>query len=246
MSFMKGILVFLAVAVVLSGFGVCGWLIFQKSEELDQTNASNAILNVNLATTQGLLSQAQDKATAIQGQLDAERAGATALEIELAAQMTRIAALETELEGLYALVDDEDIAAELARLSAELAEANADLTRLMTESAATLTELAKIKNPRHFGTKEELKDWLEHDDTNTNPDYELLGPANRAFILQVKALRDGYILPAAIDADDDNIYVWNIAVIGTTVYVVNADTDEIFELAIFSDTLPVGPSEVIK
>lgn len=246
-SFMKGLLLFVAIAVILGGFGVCGWLIIQKNDDLNQANAAISSANASLAAIQGRLSEAQASVTALQRQLETERADASALQVELEASIVKVAALEMELESIHALLDDNqgDIATEIKRLGDELADANADLIKLRAESAAVLAELTKIKNPQHFGSLEDLKAWLERDDTNTNPDYALLSLADKAFILQVKALRDGYLLPAAIDADDDSIYSWNIAIIGSSIYVVSADTDEVYHLANFTAP-PVHPSDAIK
>ena len=203
----KGILTFLAIIVILGGFGWGGWLLVQTTDELNQAKSTINSINANLSTAQT--------------QLNEEKTRSANLQI-------KIQALESELESIKQLVGEpqSDIAAEISRLNAELAKAKADAN-------ATLVELTKIKNPRHFYTIEELRAWLEQDDTNTNPNYETLGLADKAFILQVKALRDGYLLPAAIDADSDHIYSWNIAVVGAGIYVVTADTDEVLFLANF-------------
>lgn len=119
------------------------------------------------------------------------------------------------------------------KVSADLAKANDDLSDLTKTNEEQMAELNKIKDPRHFYTIEELRAWLQRDDTNTNPAYASLSLAEKAFVLQVKALRDGYLLPAAIDADPQHIYSWNVAVIGASIYVVTASNDETMFLANF-------------
>lgn len=225
---MKWFLIILAIVVVLGGAGYGGWLLIQKNDELDKANATVANLNTSLTAAQSQLSNAQ-------GQLASEKARATELQTNLDISMARVIELENEIATINNLLNGSqgDIATEINRLTAQLSAANAELAALKTSTAASLAELTKIKSPHHFYTIEELRDWLERDDTNTNPEYGLLGPADKAFILQVKALRDGFLLPAAVDADTEHIYSWNIAVIGPSIYVVTAETDEATLLANF-------------
>ena len=87
----------------------------------------------------------------------------------------------------------------------------------------------------------ELEIWLEKDDTDTNDAYSSLKSEEKAYILQVKALRDGYILSACIDWDSNYIYSWNVAIVGDTVYSINAATDVVNEGPSFYDDLPLHP-----
>jgi len=241
---MKWLLTFLAVAVIVGGLGYGAWFMLQTSDELDQAHATINSLNANLNTMQGRLSEAQTNAANAQGQLDAEKARTNILQQDLESSQAKVYELERALAAINDLLDGmpgDDIAAEISRLNGELAKANAELADSIAANKAAVTELTKLKNPRHFYSLQELKDWLEQDDTNTNPDYASLSLADKAFVLQVKALRDGFILPAAIDADDDYIYSWNIAVIGASIYVVIADTDEVSFLAAFGAP-PINPS----
>ena len=165
------------------------------------------------------------------------------LQGELEASKAKIATLESELASAQAQIGggtNDDLVAEINRLNdnlasavTELAGANTSIAQLNEEKSALQSQIDDIAAPRHFYSVEELNAWLAADDTNTNPDYALLGPAEKSFILQVRALRDGLLLPAAIDADNDHIYSWNVAVVGASIYVVTASTDETLFLANF-------------
>ena len=239
---MKWFLAFLATIVVLGGFGYSGWLILQKEDELNQAHFTINSLNANLATAQSQLSSAQTGAADIRGQLDAEKSRSNTLQNELDAAKNAIANLEVKLADITALLSgtQNDIAAEINRLKSDILDAEAKLVSLRALNAelvsahdATLAELRIVQDPRHFYSIEELRDWLARNNVNANPEYASLGLADKAFILQVKALRDGYLLPAAIDADEQHIYSWNIAIIGASIWVVIADTNETMFLANF-------------
>ena len=262
------VFLFFLVIVLLAGLGGGAWFYLQQTEELNQTRTTLSGLNESLISLQDQLATEQANASSILGQLATEKARAaglesqlsssnsrgTSLQTELDASRARISALETELAAVKTSLTgtQTEIAAELARVTAELAKSKADLATAIGEleelSAATTgrieqltAELRKIKDPRHFYTIEELTAWLAADDTNTNPAYASLGLAEKAFILEVKALRDGYLLPASVDADNQYIYSWNTAIIGAGIYVVTAGTDQTLFLANFDTPPPQRP-----
>ena len=228
---MKWILALIAIVAIVGGVGCSVWFLLQN-DELKQDNADISSANARLTEE---LSAARANATEAKLQLDVEKIRANNLQVELNASKDRVAALEAELEAIQNLLDgsSDNIASEISRLNAELAQARAELAALTAANDTAIADLKKVSSPRHFYSIEELRDWLARDDTNTNPAYASLGLADKAFILQVKALRDGYILSTAIDADAQHIYSWNIAIVGPSIYVVIADTDEVIFLANF-------------
>jgi hypothetical protein len=96
---------------------------------------------------------------------------------------------------------------------------------------ATLSEeLQTVKDPRHFTSLQELISWLAQDDTDTA--YAGRTATELVLILQVRALRDGYLLPANmedVDGDYNVDIVGNIAYIGGNGYVVVPGTDDVVE-----------------
>ncbi len=100
-------------------------------------------------------------------------------------------------------------------------------------------ELKTVKDPRHFESVTELVGWLDQDDTDTK--YKDGSDAQIAFILQVRALRDGYLLPA-IPLRVNNTPTWrNMAIIGDGVYWINALDDNTRRRSFNVDPIPSHP-----
>jgi len=207
----------------------------------------------NAASLQGQLINEKNKVAGLESDLNnaknqqnASAGQNTALKADIETSNAKIAALESELAAVQAVnsgtqaeitAQIDRLNTEVSKLNDELAKANINLNKANTDLNAQKTlvasqqaELIKLKDPRHFYTIEELNTWLQRDDTNTNPAFATLGLADKAFILQVRALRDGYLLSAAVDADSEYIYSWNVAIIGAEIYVVTASTDGINKL----------------
>ena len=217
--------------------------------ELTTEQAKAAGIQTQLATEKNRAAVLEGELVTVRGQQNASASQITSLKAELEASKAKITSLENELTATQTLISgtQKEVAAEMSKLTAEISKLNGDLSKakadlakasldisgLKSANATQLADLNKVKDPRHFYTIEELRAWLERDDTNTNPSFASMGLAEKAFILQVRALRDGYLLPAAVDADSEHIYSWNVAVIGASIYVVTAGTDETLFLANF-------------
>ena len=65
---------------------------------------------------------------------------------------------------------------------------------------------------------------------------------NLSFILQVKALRDGYLLPATweYNFEEDVLYIYNVAIIEDEIRWVWAD-DDYTEFVSYTSPLPSRP-----
>ena len=84
------------------------------------------------------------------------------------------------------------------------------------EIASQQTKIDKVIAPRHFNSLDELNTWLQKAAVNTK--YAALRPIERAYILQVLALRDGYLLPAGFELDGATYISFNTAYIDGTPY----------------------------
>jgi hypothetical protein len=124
---------------------------------------------------------------------------------------------------------------------ASLDRAASDLATAILTSSSQAVSLKKVQDPGHFDTLTEITAWLAKDDTNTNPAYASLSNYSKAFILQVKALRDGYLLPACLDWDSSFIYTWNAAIVGGTVYSIDPSTDTLTKGPAFPVPPPSHP-----
>ena len=150
-----------------------------------------------------------------------------------------ISRLEGELVAANAEVSR--LEGELATAEAQVSTLQADLTAAQAEVSALSEELTLIKDPRHFNSLTELENWLEQDDTDG--EYADASPFEIVYILQIRALRDGYLLPAHFeDLDLDGIvdYVGNLAYIGDTIYYVWPYDDSVGEWAYVS-SIPSHP-----
>jgi hypothetical protein len=156
----------------------------------------------------------------------------TSLTADLATANAKVTSLTSDLATANTKV---------ASTQASLDKATSDLAAAVLANTSQAAELKKVKDPKHFDTMTELTTWLAKDDTNTNPAYASLSSYSRAFILQVKALRDGYLLPACLDWDAAYIYSWNAAVVGGVVVSVNASTDAVTLGPTFSNPPPSHP-----
>jgi len=141
-------------------------------------------------------------------------------ESEISTLGSSVSSLQTSLTSkdveIVSLEDDLDIA------SVSL-QAQQDINVTLTE------EMEKVTDPRHFSSLSEIVDWLDQDSTDiyygSEPLHEL------AYILQVAALRDGFILSALFE-DWDGDYtidnIGNIAYIGDEIYLIYPEDDQIF------------------
>jgi tetratricopeptide (TPR) repeat protein len=177
--------------------------------------------------------------TGLENQLSAETAGAEALQASLAEAQSDLGTSQSRVTTLTADLSAANAAT--AATQVNLDKANADLVAAILTSTSQAASLKIIEDPRHFYTLAELTGWLAKDDTNTNPAYSSLSSYSKAFILQVRALRDGYLLPACLDWDAAYIYTWNIAVVGGTVYSIDPSTDVLTKGPSFSSAPPSHP-----
>ncbi len=200
--------------------------------QLTNEKAKEANLEAQLNNIKNQQSASDSQVVTLKSDLESSKAKINSLQSELAAAQALNSGTQAEITAQM-----EKLNAEISKLSGDLAKANTSLDKANAEvnsQKALVTSLqanlAKVKDPRHFYTIEELNTWLQQDDTNSNPAFAAATLTDKAFILQVRALRDGYLLPAAVDADSEYIYSWNVAVIGAEIYVVTASTDAVNKL----------------
>ncbi len=161
------------------------------------------------------------------------------LEGNVATLEGNVSTLETDLAELEATVST--LEADLETTNGEIEDLQADLSTQQNINSSLSAELKKVKDPRHFASLTELVDWLHKDDTDTKyKDEEWI---NLSFILQVRALRDGYLLPVSFYEEGGRAYAINRAVIEDNIYSVWANTDHTawhdYILAIPSHPLPL-------
>jgi hypothetical protein len=112
----------------------------------------------------------------------------------------------------------------VATTQASLDKANSDLAAALVTNTTQAATLRTVQYPRHFNSLTELTIFLAQDDTNTNPAYS---GVTKAYVLEIKAQRAGFLLPAQIWWDSSYIYSDNIALVGASIYTVNPNTDAV-------------------
>ena len=108
-----------------------------------------------------------------------------------------------------------------------------------SEIASQQAEINKVEAPRHFNSLDELNAWLQKAAVDTK--YAALRPIERAYILQVLALRDGYLLPAGFDVSGTTFYSFNTAYIDGTIYMVSPSTNVVSNFNADGSALVVSP-----
>jgi predicted nucleic acid-binding Zn-ribbon protein len=255
------------ISVLAVGAIVLGVFYFLETDKLKEARADIVGLKGNVSTLEGDLAAAQAEVTRLDGELTAAQAEVTRLDGELTAAQAEVTRLDGELTAAQAQVStlQADLAAAQAQVStlqATLATAEAQVSTLQTDLTAaeaqvstlqtdltaaesqvsTLSEeLGIVKDPRHFNSLTELRNWLEQDNTDTAYADESI--YNYIYILQVRALRDGYLLPAHLE-DFDFDYVFdvagNLAHIGDGIYIVWPFEDT-YDLWFFAIDIPSHP-----
>ncbi|MCK5577801.1 MAG: hypothetical protein KAI14_05730 [Dehalococcoidales bacterium] len=256
------------IAVLVVGLVASLFLYFQESGRLKDAKSEIVDLEGTVSTLEADLAAAQAEVLALEADLAASEAEVSALEADLAASEAEVSALEADLAAAQAdvLALQADLAAaqaEVSTLQADLAAAQAEVSTLQADLAAAQAEvstlqadlaaaeadvsalseeLQTVKDPRHFTSLQELEAWLAQDNTDTT--YPFASAFERAYVLQVRALRDGYLLPAYFaDPDYDRIveFVGNLAYIGDEIYYVWAGDDSNFLWAINTPLVPSHP-----
>ena len=245
-----------AISVLAIGVITTGVLYAQENSRLKEARSEIVTLEGNVATLEGTVSTLEADLAAAKAQvstLETELAAAEGevltLEADLATAEGEISTLETDLATAKAQVStlEADLAAaeaEVSTLEADLLTAQSALQAQRDINSELSEELATGQNPRDFEWIAELEAWLAQNDTDTNIRLASATPIERIFILQVRALQDGYLLQANFeDFDLDFIvdFVSNIAYIGDEIYFVLAATDDIFLWAIEVPLLPLHP-----
>ncbi len=177
----------------------------------------------------GELGEAESEIGALEGNI-------TTLEGDVLTLEGNMSALETDIGESEATVST--LEEKIGIANSTITELHSDVSTQQTINSSLSAELKKVKDPRHFSSLTELTDWLNEDDTDIK--YAGSRYLNMCYILQVKALRDGYLLPVTTYLEGGTLYVANRAIIGGIIYVVYADEDYMYELTTIK-TVPSHP-----
>ncbi|MBN1644407.1 MAG: hypothetical protein JW856_06285, partial [Dehalococcoidales bacterium] len=190
---------------------------------LSKANTEIADQKDTIAGLQTDLSSSQAQASNLQTQLTVSEAEVADLEVNVASLEDDVASLEDNVADLTA--QNTKLDSDLRSANSQISSLQSSLTAAQNTNTTLTTELKKIKYPKNFTTAAELTDWLVQDNTNTA--YATANPIQKCFILQVRALQSGYLLPAYVLVDATSYLAINFAMIGESMYLVDPDNDDV-------------------
>ena len=190
--------VIVVLAVVIIGGG---YFLLQQNNKLTEAESEIVSLEGNVATLEGNVSSLEGNVAT--------------LETNLANSEATVATLESDLETANA---------DLETANAQASKLQSDVSAQRNINSKLSSELKTVKSPRHFSSIQELTDWLQEDDTDKK--YADESDVERSYILQVRALRDGYILGIDMWLEGRTWHGINFAVIGDNVHAIYSEDDD--------------------
>ncbi len=174
------------------------------------------ILATQLSGTKSKLEDSEQQVTSVQGQVTSLQGNVSSLQNQLNQEKATTKSVQDSL----------------ATANTQVASLQKDVDSKLGTIAAQAAELKTMKYPRHFTSLIELTNWLQKDDTNTR--YAGLGGPQMAFILEIRAARDGFLLPVRLPLAGGLEYITNLAVISDVVYSVRGTDDFVERWGIIS------------
>ena len=215
------------IAVLAVGIIVGGYFLWQQTSKLGEAESEIVALDGDVSTLEGNVSTLEGNVSTLEGNVSTLEGNVSILETDLAGSEATVSTLETDLAESEATVSI--LEADLGTANSRITNLQADVSTQQTINSSLSSELTKVKDPRHFASLTELVDWVDQDNTDTA--YSSKSLIELAFILQVRALRDGYLLPAHFEdlgGDYYVEYVGNLAYIGDEIYYVGPQDDDVF------------------
>jgi hypothetical protein len=185
------------------------------------------ILGVQLSGTKSKLSESEKQVASLQGQVATLQSSGSSLQTQLNQEKATTKSLQDNLAAAKTQATETQTALQK------------DLTAKQATIAAQDAQLKTMKYPRHFTSLIELTNWLQKDDTNTR--YAGLGGPQLAFIIEIRAARDGYLLPVRLPLAGSLEYITNMAVISDVIYSVRGTDDFVERWGIISPAPPSYP-----
>jgi uncharacterized protein HemX len=220
-------------AAALIGLGV---FFFIERGNL-KTDISN--LESDVAALQIDLAAKQANINSLQTQLANEKAVAAGLEEDLAEEQAKVVTIQGQLADTTNQLNTSR--AEVTRLESELAASQSKIANLESELAAAMAEVASLQSQlaaiqakyplKDFPDYKTLSDWLTKNVCEPTLSWEEW--YSSALKMQLLAAQDGYyvsacLVPAGMSVDG-YIYVYNIALVGDTLYAFDPEIDKLYD-----------------
>ncbi len=228
------------ITILAVGIIVGGYFLWQQTSKLGEAESEIVALEGNVSTLEGNVSTLEGNVATLETDLAESEATVSTLEGNVSTLEGNVSTLEGNVSTLE--TDLAESEATVSTLEADLTSANSRISNLQSDVSTQQTinsslsaELKTVKDPRHFASLSELVDWLQQDDTDTK--YTDKNSDELAFILKVRALRDGYLLQASVAEDG---FGWNFAIIQDEFWFVDPANDDT-SFYIYVDPLPSYP-----
>jgi hypothetical protein len=232
------------IVVLLISLGVVTFLFVRSNSELGQTRSDLSRTNDELRQRNSDLVQAKGDLAQIGGDLASRSSELAQSQSQVEELKYAVYSAETKSAGQEKTISDlqfylSDANGKVSGLQTSLSNSQSDMKAQQIINTSLSIEMKKVEDPRHFATVAELTDWLAQDDTNKV--YSNERPSIRSYILQIKALRAGFLLPVTISYENSTLYFDNLAIIGDSIYDVDASNDAIYKLLSGMQPVPSHP-----
>ncbi len=221
------------IAVLAVGIIVGGYFLWQQTDKLGEAESEIVALEGNVSTLEGDVSTLEGDVLTLEGDVSTLEGNVSTLEGNVSTLEGNVSTLETDLAESEATASA--LEADLGTANSRISSLQADVSTQQTINSSLSAELKMVKDPRHFASLTELADWLRDDDTDTK--YTNKNSDELAFILKVRALRDGYLLQASVAEDG---FGWNFAIIQDEFWFVDPENDDT-SFYIYVDPVPSHP-----
>ena len=223
--------IFLLLPWLLLGCGVAQGKYDDVLAQLRTSQQELQSVKAELASAQAEVSEMNAKLEAMKTAPEPKQPDVEAISNELESTKTELEIAKTSLA---------ESIKNNSSLKTDLQKANEDINTQLKANSTLSEELKRVKYPRHFESLQELKEWVQKDDTDTL--YPDASDIELAYILQARAAGDGYILPAYLQFMGGNVRIlYNIAIIGEQIYNVRAKDDLIAPYLFAQLRLPLYP-----
>jgi len=181
------------------------------------------VFAVQKSNLQKDLDESETQVAALQSQVGTLQSNVSSLQTQFSQEQAKVNSLEQDLTGA------ED----------QITSLNKQASSNQATIADQASQIKTMKYPRHFNSLNELTNWLQADDTNTR--YTGLSNSQISFILQIRAARDGYLLPVRLPIGGTLEYITNMAIIGDSAYSVRGTDDFVEKWINISPVMPSYP-----
>jgi hypothetical protein len=170
------------------------------------------VLAVMLGNKSSKLADSEAQVTSLQTDVSALKTDKSSLQTQLAQSQTKNTSLQSELD-----TTKEQTGKQIEQLNKSLTDAQATVN---SQSATIKT----MKYQHNFSTVDELTSWLQKNNPVTWDPNTLtaIQRAEMALSLEVKAARDGYIMPAILPLFGNVDWMTNRTIVGDVVYEIKA------------------------